>query len=137
MLLFKQLLRDFLYLFFPDCCNACGVQLFQGEKELCIKCLYDLPYTDFHLYKDNAVAKLFWGRIHCNAAMAMLFFKKGTSVQTLIHRLKYQSQTNLGFTLGVLLGQRLLLSTDYHHADLIIPVPLHIKKEKKTWLQPK
>jgi len=130
MLLFKQYFGDFLALLFPDLCNACNTPLFQGEKQICIQCLHDLPYTDFHLYSENTVAQLFWGRIPCNAAMAMLYFRKGSRVQNLVHRLKYNGQTELGFILGGLLGQKLLASSLYLQADLVIPVPLHPKKER-------
>ncbi|HEY0177784.1 MAG TPA: phosphoribosyltransferase family protein, partial [Pedobacter sp.] len=130
MPVFSQFIPDFFHLLFPEYCNACGTQLVRGEKQLCIKCRYDLPYTDFHLYTANAVAKLFWGRLHCNAAMAMLYFRKGSRVQHLIHRLKYKDQTGLGFTLGKMLGERLAQSPAYHHADLIIPVPLHPGRER-------
>ncbi|WP_158798437.1 ComF family protein [Pedobacter sp. L105] len=130
MLLFKQYFGDFISLLFPDLCNACGTQLFHGEEQICTKCLHDLPYTDFHLYADNAVAKLFWGRIACHAAMAMLYFRKGSRVQNLIHRLKYNDQIKLGFVLGSLLGEKLAQSDLYLQADLIIPVPLHPRKER-------
>lgn len=130
-----QYILDFFSLLFPDLCAACGKQLFQGEKQICTACLYDLPYTDFHLYAENAVAKLFWGRINCHAAMAMLYFRKGTRVQQLIHQLKYRSQPELGFRLGVLLGERLAASDrlpgeNPDPPDLIIPVPLHPSKER-------
>jgi ComF family protein len=105
----KRYLTDFFNLLFPDLCMACEQQLFHGEKQICTSCLYDLPYTDFHIYRENPVAKLFWGRISCHTAMAMLYFRKGTKVQKLIHQLKYRSQPELGFRLGLLLGERLLL----------------------------
>ena len=130
MLLFKQYLGDFLALLFPDLCNACNTPLFHGEKQICTQCLHDLPYTDFHLYAHNTVAKLFWGRMPCNAAMAMLYFRKGSRVQNLIHRLKYKDQTELGFVLGGLLSERLLASSFYLPADIVIPVPLHPKRER-------
>jgi ComF family protein len=128
---FKQYINDFFCLLFPDLCNACGAQLFQGEQQICTRCLHDLPYTDFHLYAENPVAKLFWGRIYCHNAMAMLYFRKGTRVQELIHQLKYRSQTALGYRMGVMLAERLARSADYSDADLIIPVPLHFKKERR------
>lgn len=134
MLQFKQYLLDFFNLLLPDLCAACGKQLYHGERQLCTTCLYDLPYTDFHVYRENAVAKLFWGRINCHAAMAMLYFRKGTKVQHLIHQLKYRSQPQLGFRLGVLLGERLLAAERLNGSvpiDLIIPVPLHPKKERR------
>lgn len=130
MLNFKQLAADFFHLLFPDYCNACEAELFHGEKLICINCLYDLPYTDFHIYPDNPVARIFWGRVYCSQAMAMLYFRKGARVQRLIHHLKYKAGTELGFTLGTMLGERLRKAAAYQDAKLIIPVPLHPKKEK-------
>lgn len=124
----KEYLYDFFNLLFPDLCCACARQLHRAEKHLCTHCLYDLPYTDFHLYAENTVARLFWGRLNCHAAMAMLYFRKGTSVQRLMHQLKYKGQTELGVKLGMLLGDRLKSTTTYQYADLIIPVPLHPKR---------
>lgn len=124
----KDYLYDFFNLLFPDLCCACARQLYRGEKHLCTKCLYDLPYTDFHRYPENTVARLFWGRLNCHTAMAMLYFRKGTSVQRLMHQLKYKGQAELGIKLGILLAERLQTSTAYQDADLIIPVPLHQKR---------
>jgi ComF family protein len=127
----KRLATDFLCLIFPDYCNACGADLYHGEQLICIKCLYDLPYTDFQHYPENAVAKLFWGRVRCSSAMAMLYYRKGTRVQKLIHQLKYNGKTDLGLKLGMLLGERLKQSDAYQTAELILPVPIHPAKEKK------
>ncbi len=101
-----------------------------GERNLCTNCLYDLPYTDFHLFSDNKVAKQLWGRLPVSGVMAMLFFKKGSHVQTMIHRLKYNGKMELGFQLGQMLGARLLQSSLYKEIDLIIPVPLHKRRER-------
>lgn len=121
---------DFINLLFPDLCSGCSRQLFQGEKYICTGCLYDLPFTDFHLYADHPAARLFWGRIPCHAVTALLYFRKGNSVQQLIHNLKYKGHTELGFTLGKMLGERLKLSAAWQDAELIIPVPLHPKKQR-------
>lgn len=130
MLQINRLANDVMSLLFPELCNGCGTHLYYGEKEICTKCLYDLPFTDDHLFADNRVAKQLWGRLPCNAAMAMLYFKKGTKVQNLIHGLKYKDQTALGIKLGNILGERLKLSALYAGINLIIPVPLHPKKER-------
>lgn len=128
MFALKRYTEDFINLLFPELCNGCGKLLYRGEKEICTKCRYDLPYTDYHLYADNLVAKQFWGRLDLNAAMAMLYFKKNTKVQNLIHSLKYKDKTEVGVLLGSLLGQQLKKSELYNDVDLIIPVPLHLKK---------
>ena len=130
MLQINRLANDVIGLLFPELCNGCGTHLYYGEKEICTKCLFDLPFTDYHLFTDNRVAKQLWGRLPCNGAMAMLYFKKGTKVQNLIHSLKYKDKTAVGVKLGNLLGERLKLSQQYATIDLIIPVPLHPNKER-------
>lgn len=128
MIAIQRLTADFIGLLFPTLCNSCGTNLTHAEKEICIKCLFDLPYTDYHIYAENRVAKQFWGRLPVHAAMAMLYFKKGTRVQHLIHNLKYNGKTDLGVKLGELLANKLRNSPSFKDIDLIIPVPLHPKK---------
>jgi ComF family protein len=130
MLLVKQWCTDLLGLLFPNLCNACGIALYHSEHLICTKCLYDLPFTDYHQHAENRVAKQLWGRLPLNAAMAMLYFRKGAKVQNLVHNLKYNGRTDVGVLLGNMLGERLITSTLYKDIDLIIPVPLHHKKYK-------
>lgn len=128
MFTLKRYTEDLISLLFPELCYGCGNLLYHGEKDVCTSCLYDLPYTDYHIHPDNPLAKQFWGRLSLEAAMAMLYFKKGTKVQNLLHGLKYKNQTNIGTYLGKLIGQKLSKSQFYVDIDAIIPVPLHRKK---------
>ncbi|TDG37733.1 ComF family protein [Pedobacter changchengzhani] len=129
--IFNQWANDLIGLLFPNLCNGCGVPLFHGELVICTKCVYDLPFTDYHLHAENRVAKQLWGRLPLNAAMALLYFRKGAKVQNLIHNLKYNNKTAVGVRLGEILGERLKVSPLYENIDLIIPVPLHYKKLRK------
>ncbi len=95
-----------------------------------MNCLYDLPYTDFHCFNDNQVARQFWGRLPCAYVVAMFYFKKGTRVQQIMHNLKYRGKPELGVRLGEMLGQRMQSGILPKDIDLIIPVPLHYKKER-------
>jgi ComF family protein len=130
MIALKRIGSDLLGLLFPELCNGCGDNLNRGEQEICVKCLYDLPYTDYHLYQENRVAKQFWGRLTFHAAMAMLYFKKGTKVQNLIHNLKYNGKTEVGTKFGHLMAERINRSELFKDIDLIIPVPLHHKRQR-------
>lgn len=125
---FRRWGSDLIGLLFPNLCNACGITLFQSEHLICTKCLYDLPFTDYHIHAENRVAKQLWGRTPFHAAMALLYFRKGAKVQNLIHNLKYNNKTDVGILLGNLLGDKLKGSPLYQNIDLIIPVPLHHKK---------
>jgi ComF family protein len=127
----KQYLSDFLSLFFPEICYACGDSLVESEALICSTCLYQLPFTNYHLEPENKLAKQFWGRVHINSAMAFLYFNKGGKVQNLMHQLKYNNQQQIGVILGNLYGKQLLKDNTFKNIDAIIPVPLHPKKQKK------
>jgi ComF family protein len=126
-----NLWNDFVSLFFPVICIACGKDLYKNENSICTHCLYHLPKSNFHLTNDNPVAKIFWGRINIQSAAAFYVFNKGGKVQQLIHQLKYKGQQQVGVYLGKLYGYELRNSTDFKNFDLIIPVPLHAKKQRK------
>lgn len=128
MLLIPSWGRDLFGLLFPNLCNACGASLFLGEKLICTKCLFDLPLTDYHLYQENKVMKQLWGRVPLNAAMALLYFRKGAKAQRLIHSLKYNGKTDVGMLLGSMIGERIKLDSIYSDIDFIVPVPLHHQK---------
>ncbi len=66
-----------------------------------------------------------------HAATAFLFFNKGGITQNLIHGLKYKKKKNNGLFLGSLFGNDLSKSELFKDADLLIPVPLHPKKQQK------
>lgn len=125
------LLKDLTRLLFPELCCACNACLHRGEDYICTACIYDLPYTDHHSYKDNKVARKLWGRIPFNGAVALLHFRKGNPVQNLIHRLKYKGKKGLGVKLGCMLAEKLITADHYQGIDLIIPVPLHKRKERQ------
>ncbi|MDP2162497.1 MAG: ComF family protein, partial [Flavobacterium sp.] len=124
-------LNDFVSLIYPQICLGCGSTLFKNEDIICITCLHDLPYTNYHHYSENPVAKSFWGKVPIEAATAFLFFKKGTRVQTLLHQLKYRNQSSVGLKLGKIYGNILLEAEPYNKIQGIVPVPLHPHKLKK------
>lgn len=119
---------DFLNLFFPNLCQACGKPLVTHESILCISCLFKLPRTNFYMHENNPISRIFWGRADIHAATSFLFFNKGGHVQNLIHQFKYDGKINTGKYMGELLGSELMKSTLFNNIDIIIPVPLHKKK---------
>ena len=73
---------------------------------------------------------MFWGRVHIQYATAFLFFQKGGQVQTMLHKLKYKNQKEIGIGIGKLIGLE-LKNTQLSEIDLIVPVPLHKSKYRK------
>lgn len=127
----KNRLNEILELFFPVLCISCGDRLVTQEKFLCIHCWADLPVTNFHRHSENKVAQLFWGRAKIEQATAYFSYKKGSNYQHLIHFIKYKGLKELGVETGRRFGNVLSGSDDFNVADVVIPVPLHPKKEKK------
>ena len=101
------------------------------EDLICTKCMYNLPYTDFHEQPGNIVAQQFWGKVKVEAAYALFYFAKGGKVQQLIHHLKYKNMPQVGNKLGVMAGEQLLYSDYFKGIDAIIPVPLHTSRLRK------
>jgi len=124
-------INNFLALFFPEVCAGCGCTLVNGEAELCTSCVVTLPRTDFHLIPDNSVARQFWGRVPFVFCGAFLFFSKGTKVQSLLHQFKYNDRPEVGTRLGELYGAELKKVTDLQLPDVVVPVPLHPRKQNK------
>ncbi len=120
---------DLLGLFFPNSCRLCGKSLHQQEEILCTTCLYKLPRTNFQLSPENQIMDIFNGRLPLVSATSFLFFSKGGGTQQLIHKLKYKGNREIGTHLGKLFGNKLNDSRLFRTADIIIPVPLHPRKE--------
>jgi len=115
-------------LFFPKYCSSCNRNLMHYEKAVCMHCLTHLPRLQLHDERDNAVEKLFWGRIDVEAATAFLSMPRNGISHRLIHRLKYHGDQEVGERLGALFAHELLESERMKGIDVIVPVPLHPKK---------
>ncbi len=126
-----SLIRDFIELFFPHNCCICGDPLVDGEQEICVKCLMDMPRTRGATGDANYVEKKFIGRIPITAATALLIFNRRNISQKILHQIKYHGNEQLAIVMGRQLG--LLIATDsrFHDVDLLVPVPLHKRKERR------
>lgn len=101
-----------------------------AEKHLCLQCLSDMPYTRTENETGNHVERLFWGKTPVSAAAALLHFSQGGKAQRILHRIKYHGDRALALHLGERMAIRLSNSDRFDHFDLVIPVPLHIRKER-------
>ncbi|MDH5598412.1 MAG: phosphoribosyltransferase family protein [Cyclobacteriaceae bacterium] len=92
--------------------------------------MFNLPYTDFHTYRDNPVFIKLKGRIPLTRAFSLLHFKKKGLVQNLLHELKYHKNEDIGLSLGARLGMIIQKSIRGTY-DYLMPVPIHPVKLKK------
>lgn len=116
---------------FPHVCEGCGTDIIQPDHFLCIRCHANLPKTEFHLYPNNPIEKIFWGRVPITYATAQYYFTKNSMMQTLMHGLKYKGNKELGIYLGRLMGHAFENSNRFRYIDALIPLPLFPSKEKK------
>jgi len=125
------MLNAVVNLFFPKVCYTCNNELLDFENYVCTKCRHNLPITNFHFDNNDAVEKVFYGRVKVENATSLLRFENKGIVQQLIHNLKYKGYEDIGIFLGEWLGNELKTIETYHDIDIVIPVPLHKNKLKK------
>jgi ComF family protein len=94
-------------------------------------CIARMPETNFHIYANNPVEKIFWGRLPLVSATAQYYFTKESLMQHLMHELKYRGNKELGLQMGRLIGNDLQQTHRFGYVDALIPLPLFPAKEKR------
>ena len=123
-------LRAWVELFVPRTCVVCGDLLCEGEECICLKCNMDLPRTNLHLLKDNRVERLFWAKLPLGRATSYFYYRKGSNYCNIVHRLKYEGNKKIGRVMGRCMAAELLPSGFFEGVDVLMPVPLHPKKQR-------
>jgi ComF family protein len=89
-----------------------------------------MPRTNFHINKDNPVKSLFAGFSNVNEVISFLFFEKNNKAQKIVHNFKYYGNDKLAEYMGRLAALELKEYGAYASIGLIVPVPLHRRKER-------
>lgn len=131
MAIMMRLFNNLINLFFPDLCVVCNSKLHESEQHICMECLLLLPKTNFHKQPENRLEQFFAGRIPFQRAAAYAYFVKNGSIQHIIHDLKYKHNPAIGRYIGELCGENIKDSEFISAIDLLVPVPLHPKREKQ------
>ncbi|UEG51078.1 ComF family protein [Ferruginibacter lapsinanis] len=126
-----HILDNTVHLFYPHICMGCGSDLLKKDSLLCLRCIDDLPETNFAQHANNPIEKIFWGRIPLVAAHSQYYFAKDALIQRLIHQLKYDGNKEIGVYLGEMTGRSLQNSNRFKNMDALIPLPLFPEKERK------
>jgi ComF family protein len=122
---------EFLNLFYPNLCSLCSSNLTNQEENICFDCLSSINYSNNSKEKDNFIEQSLWGRIKVESAMSYMSFLKSTRSQKLLHKIKYEGHKNMAIEMGKRMGELLSESSRFRNIDLIVPVPLHKKREYK------
>lgn len=121
---------DFFHLFFPKTCVVCGGALGEKDHYLCVSCHAHLPRTGYYLEEDNDVARLFWGKVSLIHAASYFYYSKGSDYCRILYRLKYHYCKEIGEVMGRCMAAEMQNSMFFEGIDLIVPVPLHKKKQR-------
>ena len=126
----RRLWNDILNLFYPRLCLLCGRPLVEGEEQICLHCLAQLPYIRYE--SQGQIDSWFAGKSEIQYARAYLRYEKGSSVQRMIHDLKYHGNKELAYLLGRWAFLRLRAEQNpLCSADVLLPIPLHPKKKRQ------
>lgn len=124
-------LDSFFRLFFPQTCTICDGALPHGEERLCLKCHIGLPRTGYYLKENNPVEKLLWGRMPTERASSFFFYERGSDFRHVLYNLKYKGDHEMGRIMGRQIAVEMKESPFFEGVDIIVPIPLHKKKEKQ------
>lgn len=125
----SNITQDFLHLFFPHHCEGCHTDVLHNDQLLCAACKDKLPETGYCITPHNPVEKIFYGRLPVQAAAAAWHFTKASLLQHLMFQLKYRNNPGIGVYMGKLLGYKLKEAAAFSNVDVLVPMPLHPKKQ--------
>jgi ComF family protein len=125
-----KLFQDFLHLIFPENCMGCHQVLIAGEQTICTTCQVNLPFTNHIQNAENELKINFYGRVDFKYAMSMLQYSKYGIVQNMLHHLKYNNSPEIGYLLGNIMAENMLISGNEFEFDTVIPVPLHQNRKE-------
>lgn len=103
----------------------------EGARTMCNSCRLDAPLTGYWTNIDNPIARKFWGLIPIINASAFFFFIHGNGYRELIHGFKYHGRWADAYEMGRWYGGELARCGLYSTIDVVIPVPLHLRKRLK------
>jgi competence protein ComFC len=122
---------DLMHVLLPDLCICCETRPKSRPSAFCVPCLHEMPYTDHFDVPENKISQLFPGRCDVRNGAALLRFREGSLVQSMLHRLKYEGQREVAEVFGALAGEKMWNSEIFTRPDIIIPVPLHKAKLRR------
>lgn len=126
----RSAVNDLIHIFFPHVCVGCGSDTVSIHHQLCLRCISELPFTNFFEQPGNPVEKKFYGRLPVSNAASAYFFTKDSLIEALLYELKYKGNKAVGYYMGERIGN-LFLNGRFDNVDVIVPLPLNARRHKK------
>lgn len=112
----KRILCNLADVVLPRRCAVCGKFLLADERDICLECLCDIPYT--HSWNDRDA----W-------LLSLFYYNDVSPYRRLALSVKYMGNSSLGRRMGRILGIRTAFSSVRPHIDIVTPVPLHWRRK--------
>lgn len=123
--------KGFTTLLFPKECVACGELLLDQEDRVCTSCNFYLPSMGSAINLRPLVESKFFGKVDFNFALAVFDMAYSERVHHIIQNIKYKNLPKIAYDVGMRFGQGYKEHAEIGSVDVIIPIPLHKRKEKE------
>jgi len=127
----KRGCKDVQNIFYPRLCLTCNALLHESENLLCHNCMTQLEFTQFDLISSNPLLERLSAVVKIEKASALFLFHKDGVIKELIHQLKYHGRQDIGIFFAKISRNYFNKSSFHKQFDIIVPVPLHKKKQKQ------
>ena len=127
----REIFSSLVHLIYPELCIACNKRTRDILDAFCFDCYTELPFTHFTNLTDNEFKDHFKGKISISFGASLFYFIKTGVIQNIIKQLKYHNKDFYGIKLGILFGTTFLESDLSKSVSVIVPVPLHKRKQAR------
>ena len=125
-------LKDISRVLLPIHCVQCKNPIAQQSELFCVSCYSQLPQTEFFKVKENECYRRFLNDgFTLNYIATLFYFDEDSPLKSAIHLLKYKGKTDIGYFFGQQLGRKINNVDLLQDVDVIIPLPLHHKKQNQ------
>lgn len=129
---FISLGRSLLNALFPRYCCVCGKRLLLGERDVCVTCMINLPYTRLNGKRGNVLERLFWNPDYrVERADSLLYYHNKSLSCNIYFEFKYHHHPDVAVHFGQIMAQNLKRTDFFDGIDCIVPIPLAPQRLKK------
>lgn len=114
---------------FPNLCEVCGTRLVEGEKHICLECLYNLPWWDTLEFGDNEIHTKLLHHVLLERAASVFYYSKRSRYAQLIQSAKYRNRPVIAQWLAELGAKKLSKRGFFDGIDAVVAVPMHWQKK--------
>jgi ComF family protein len=126
--LITKLGEGLLQLIYPPVCSVCGKQLTSDSpvRNVCQQCLSSLQKVSADFIRGKILDRLSASYLD----ELYILFEFDNNLQEIIHQIKYRKMDRLAYHFGIYC-QRYLPPQLFNREALVLPVPLHLSREKE------